>query len=470
MSKNLLAKVWDLHRVRDLPSGETQLFIGLHLIHEVTSPQAFEELRERGLKVRYPTRTFAVIDHVVPTHSVARPFEDRVADEMFTAIEDNTAAGGIKFFGPGCGSQGVIHVVAPELGLTQPGMTVACGDSHTSTHGAFGAVSFGIGTNQIRDVLATQCLAVRRPKVRRIVLTGTLGPWVTAKDIILHVIRTLGVKGGVGFAYELAGPVVERMDIEQRLTLCNMGIEGGARFTYINPDDTTFKYLQGRPYAPSKEDFPAAVKWWREIASDRDAQFDDEVTIAVDRLEPMVTWGITPAQAIGIGEAVPLPSAFKGPERQQIEEAQAFMKVTPGKPLAGTKVDVVFIGSCTNGRLSDLRLAAKVARTGKVAPGVRALVVPGSERVAAHAEAEGLAEVFRKAGFQWRLPGCSMCLAMNPDRLQAGELCVATSNRNFKGRQGHPQGRTVLASPAMAAAAALAGAIVDVRATAKADA
>ncbi len=470
MGMNLLAKVWDLHRVRDLPSGATQLFIGLHLIHEVTSPQAFEELRERGLHVVRPERTFAVIDHVVPTDGVRRPLADPLAEEMFTAIEDNTAAGGIAFFGPGCGSQGVIHVAAPELGVTQPGMTIACGDSHTSTHGALGAVAFGIGTSQVRDVLATQCLAARRPKVRRIVLTGERGPWVAAKDVILHVIRTLGVKGGVGFAYELAGPVVERMEIEERLTLCNMGIEGGARVTYCNPDEKTFAFLEGRPYAPGRDDFPAAVAWWRTMASDPGATFDDEVVLDVGNLGPMVTWGITPGQAIGIDEAVPLPSSFHGPERAQAEEAQAFMGVTPGTPLAGAKVNVVFIGSCTNGRMSDLRLAARVARCGRVAPGVRALVVPGSERVAAQAEAEGLPDIFRAAGFQWRLPGCSMCLAMNPDRLQAGELCVATSNRNFKGRQGHPEGRTVLASPAMAAAAALAGEIVDVRTMVGADA
>ncbi|HNR98818.1 MAG TPA: 3-isopropylmalate dehydratase large subunit [Planctomycetota bacterium] len=470
MGRNLLAKVWDLHRVRDLPGGATQLFIGLHLIHEVTSPQAFEALRERGLKVARPDLTFAVVDHVVPTDDVRRPLADPLAEEMFCAIEDNTAACGIAFFPPGCGSQGVIHVAAPELGLTRPGLTIACGDSHTSTHGALGAVAFGIGTSQVRDVLATQCLAARRPKVRRIVLTGKLGPWVAAKDVILHIIRVLGVKGGVGFAYELAGPVVERMGIEERLTLCNMGIEGGARIAYCNPDEKTFAYLAGRRYAPDGADFAAAAAWWRTMASDPDASFDDEVALDVGDLAPMVTWGITPGQAIAIDEAVPSPSACPGPERAQAEEAQDFMGVTPGKPLTGLKVNVVFIGSCTNGRLSDLRVAARVARRGRVAPGVRALVVPGSERVAAQAEAEGLADVFRRAGFEWRLPGCSMCLAMNPDRLRAGELCVATSNRNFKGRQGHPQGRTVLAGPAMAAAAALAGEIVDIRTMMGADA
>ncbi len=463
MGKNLLEKVWNLHRVRDLASGDTQLFIGLHLMHEVTSPQAFEELRERGVKVKHPERTFAVIDHIVPTDDVARPLADPLAEEMFQAIEENTKAAGIRFFSPGSGSQGVIHVVFPELGLVQPGMTVTCGDSHTSTHGALGTVAFGVGTSQVRDVLASQTLAARRPKVRRILLTGTRPPYVTAKDVIIHVIRTLGVKGGVGYAYEFAGPVIEDMTIEERMTICNMGIEGGARFTYVNPDQVTFDYLKGRPYAPAGKEFEKAVRFWKSMASDSDASFDDEVELSVDALEPMVTWGITPAQAVCVNEPVPDPAQMPEAERPQIEEAIAHMGITAGKPIAGTAVDVVFIGSCTNGRISDLRDAAKVAGTGKVAEGVKALVVPGSEQVAKQAEEEGLADIFRAAGFQWRHPGCSMCLAMNPDRLTAGQLCVATSNRNFKGRQGHPQGRTVLASPATAAASALAGKVADVR-------
>ena len=469
MGRNRLEKVWEMHRVRELPTGETQLFIGLRLVHEGTSPQAFGELRERGLAVRHPERTFAVIDHVVPTDSVVRPVADPLAEEMFTAIERNTAENGITFFPPGCGSQGVVHVAVPELGLTQPGMTVACGDSHTSTHGALGAVACGIGTSQVRDVLATQCLAARKPKVRRVVITGARGPWVQAKDVILHIIRTLGVKGGVGYAYELAGPAVDAMSVEERLTLCNMGIEGGARCTYVNPDARTCDWLRGRPYAPVGSEFERAAARWRAVASDPDARFDDEVEIDVGALRPMVTWGITPAQAVMIDEPVPRPEELPESERRQAAEALAFMGFAPGAPLSGTKVDVVFIGSCTNGRLSDLESAARVAACGRAAPGVTALVVPGSERVAAEAQAKGLPDVFRKAGFQWRLPGCSMCLAMNPDRLKAGQLCVATSNRNFKGRQGHPQGRTVLASPAMAAAAALAGAIVDVRDIVKAD-
>lgn len=463
MGQHLFSKVWDMHRVRDLPTGDTQLFIGLHLLHEVTSPQAFEVLEERGLKVKYPDRTFAVIDHVVPTDNLSRPLADPLAESMFQAIETNTDRHGIRFFAPGSGRQGVIHVVFPELGLIQPGLTIACGDSHTSTHGAFGALAFGIGTSQVRDILATQCIAARKPKVRRILLNGSRPFWLTAKDIILHVIRELGVKGGVGYAYEFAGPVVDAMSVEERLTLCNMGIEGGARFTYVNPDELTFNYLKGKPFAPSDADFDRAVTFWKSLASDADAVFDDEVAFAVDGLDPQVTWGITPAQTIGVSEMVPEPADFSGSQRKQIEEALKHMNLEAGKPLAGTPVNVVFVGSCTNGRLSDLRQAAEIARRGKVADGVRAMVVPGSEQVAKEAEAEGLDAVFREAGFEWRLPGCSMCLAMNPDRLKAGQLSVSTSNRNFKGRQGHPGGRTVLASPATAAACALAGKIVDVR-------
>ena len=461
--KSLLDKVWDAHTVRELPTGQTQLFIGLHLIHEVTSPQAFAMLHEMGVPVRFPERTFATVDHIIPTHSQARPLEDALAEEMMVALEENTRAAGIEFFGPESGRQGVVHVIGPELGLTQPGSTIACGDSHTSTHGAFGAVAFGIGTSQVRDVLATQCLAMARPKTRRIEVTGKLSGGVYAKDVILAIIRRLGVKGGVGYAYEYAGPVLDAFSIEERLTVCNMSIEGGARCGYVNPDDATVEYLRGRPFAPQGEAFDQAAAWWRGMASDADAHYDDRVELPGAEIAPSVTWGITPGQSVAADEALPRLTDLPDDERASAEEAYGYMGLTPGEPLLGTAVDVCFIGSCTNGRISDLREAARVARTGKVAPGVKALVVPGSQAVAAEAEAEGLPEVFRSAGFEWREPGCSMCLAMNPDKLVGRELCASSSNRNFKGRQGSPTGRTLLMSPAMVAAAALRGGVADVR-------
>jgi 3-isopropylmalate/(R)-2-methylmalate dehydratase large subunit len=463
MGKSLLDKVWAAHTVRELPSGQTQLFIGLHLVHEVTSPQAFQMLREQALKVLFPERTFATVDHIIPTDTRQRPYRDTQAEGMMSAIERNCKEFGIRFLDVGSGQQGIVHVVGPELGLTQPGLTVACGDSHTSTHGALGTVAFGIGTSQVRDVLASQCLAIQKPKSRRIVVDGELGPGVYAKDVILHIIRTLGVKGGVGYAYEYAGAAIERMTMEERMTVCNMSIEGGARLGYVNPDDTTFAYVRGREFAPAGADFERAVAWWKSMASDSDAAFDDETRLDGGRIAPTVTWGINPGQAIGVDESIPPPEAFSVDEREVAEDAYAYMDLKPGKPLRGTRIDVAFIGSCTNGRLSDLREAARVARLGKVAPHVKALVVPGSEAVARAAEAEGLDEVFRQAGFEWRLPGCSMCLAMNPDKLVGREICASSSNRNFKGRQGSPSGRTLLMSPAMVAAAALEGAVVDVR-------
>ena len=463
MAKTLLDKVWDAHTVRELPGGQTQLFIGLHLIHEVTSPQAFAALAEAGLRVRFPSRTFATVDHIIPTDSQQRPLADPLAEEMLQHLERNCAAHGIAFFGPGSGRQGIVHVIGPELGLTQPGMTIACGDSHTSTHGAFGAVAFGIGTSQVRDVLATQCLAMARPKVRRIDVTGKLAPGVYAKDVILAIIRRLGVKGGIGYAYEYAGPVLEAMTLEERMTVCNMSIEGGARCGYVNPDETTFAYLRGRPYAPAGDAFERAVAWWRSMASDPDAPYADRVELDGARIAPTVTYGITPGQSVGVDERIPHPSEVPDEERAGVEEALAFMDLKPGEPIAGTRIDVAFIGSCTNGRISDLREAARVAKLGKVAPGVRTFVVPGSQEVARQAEAEGLPEIFRAAGFDWREPGCSMCLAMNPDKLRGRELCASTSNRNFKGRQGSPTGRTLLMSPAMVAAAAIKGHVVDVR-------
>jgi 3-isopropylmalate/(R)-2-methylmalate dehydratase large subunit len=463
MARSLLDKVWDAHTVRELPGGQTQLFIGLHLIHEVTSPQAFAALREAGLGVRFPKLTFATVDHIIPTDSQKRPLADPLAEEMLQHLERNCAEHGIAFFGPGSGRQGIVHVIGPELGLTQPGSTIACGDSHTSTHGAFGAVAFGIGTSQVRDVLATQCLALARPKVRRIEVTGKLAPGVYAKDVILTIIRRLGVKGGIGYAYEYAGPVLEAMTLEERMTVCNMSIEGGARCGYVNPDETTFAYLRGREFAPAGAAFDRAVAWWRSMASDPGAAYADRVEIDGARLAPTVTYGITPGQSVAVDERVPFPAEVPDEERAGVEEALAFMELKPGEPIAGAKIDVAFIGSCTNGRISDLREAARVAKLGKVAPGVRTFVVPGSQEVQRQAEAEGLPEVFRAAGFDWREPGCSMCLAMNPDKLRGRELCASTSNRNFKGRQGSPTGRTLLMSPAMVAAAAIQGHVVDVR-------
>jgi 3-isopropylmalate/(R)-2-methylmalate dehydratase large subunit len=462
-TKSLLDKVWDAHSVRELPSGQTQLFIGLHLIHEVTSPQAFAMLRDAGLPVRFPRLTFATVDHIIPTESQRRPLADALAEEMLVALERNCARHEIPLFLPDSGKQGIVHVIGPELGLTQPGMTIACGDSHTSTHGAFGAVAFGIGTSQVADVLATQCLALARPKVRRIDVTGKLRPGVYAKDVILAIIRRLGVKGGVGYAYEYAGPVLDAMSMEERLTVCNMSIEGGARCGYVNPDETTFDYIRGREFAPAGPAFERAIAHWRTIASDAKADYADRVEIDGAALAPGVTWGIHPGQSISVDEKLPRLGEIPSGERAAVGEAFEFMGLRPGEPIAGTRIDVAFIGSCTNGRISDLREAARVARTGHVAAHVKALVVPGSQAVAKQAEAEGLPEIFGAAGFEWRLAGCSMCLAMNPDKLVGRELCASSSNRNFKGRQGSPTGRTLLMSPAMVAAAALRGAVADVR-------
>ncbi len=463
MGESLFNKVWDLHTVRTLPTGQTQLFIGLHLVHEVTSPQGFQMLRDSGLEVLRPDLTCATVDHIVPTDSLARPLADGLAEQMLQALERNTERSGIELFEIGSGHQGIVHVIGPELGLTQPGMTIACGDSHTSTHGAFGSIAFGIGTTQVRDVLATQSLALSRPKVRRVGVDGELGVGVYAKDVALHVIRKLGVKGGVGFAYEFAGSTFEAMSMEERMTVCNMAIEGGARVGYVNPDEKTIEYLRGRPRAPQGPDFERAVRWWRAIASDSDAAFDDRVEIDAGEIPPTVTWGINPGQAVGVDEVLPAVSEFPDRDRATAEEAYAHMDLKPGDPIAGTKIDVAFIGSCTNSRISDLREAARIASGRHVASGVRALVVPGSEAVKRQAEEEGLHEVFRAAGFQWREAGCSMCLAMNPDKLVGRELCASSSNRNFKGRQGSPTGRTLLMSPAMVAAAAIEGHVADVR-------
>jgi 3-isopropylmalate/(R)-2-methylmalate dehydratase large subunit len=461
--RTLFDKVWDLHTVGTLPSGQTQLFIGLHLIHEVTSPQAFAMLKERGLKVPFPDRTVATVDHIVPTENQARPFADALAEEMMQALEQNCQAYGIRFYNVGSGRQGIVHVIAPEQGLTQPGMTIACGDSHTSTHGAFGAIAFGIGTSQVRDVLASQTLALDKLKVRKIEVNGTLAPGVYAKDVILHIIRTLGVKGGVGYAYEYAGTTFEAMSMEERMTVCNMAIEGGARCGYINPDRTTYEYLQGRDFAPKDRDWETAIAWWDSLRSDADAVYDDVVVFDAADIAPTVTWGITPGQGMAIDESIPTPDELPESERAIAQEAYQYMQLNPGAPIKGTKIDVCFIGSCTNGRLSDLREAAKFAKGHHVAPGVKAFIVPGSEAVKEQAEAEGLDRVFVEAGFEWRQAGCSMCLAMNPDKLQGDQISASSSNRNFKGRQGSSSGRTLLMSPAMVVAAAIAGVVADVR-------
>lgn len=461
--RNLFNKVWDLHSVRQLSSGQTQLFIGLHLIHEVTSPQAFAILRERGLTVPYPERTVATVDHIVPTDNQARPFLDVLAEDMMSAIEKNCRDFGVRLFNIDDNRQGVVHIVGPEQGLTQPGMTIACGDSHTSTHGAFGAIAFGIGTSQVADVLATQTLAMSRPKVRRIEVTGKLRPGVFAKDVILHIIRKLGVQGGVGYAYEYAGEVFDRMSMEERMTVCNMSIEGGARCGYINPDQTTADYLKGRPFAPKEAEFDKAAAWWLSLASGPDAEFDDRVTFDGSTIEPTVTWGINPEQAIGVNELLPTVTSFPKEVQKGVQEAFEYMSLKENTPIKGQKIDVAFIGSCTNGRISDLREAAAIVQGKHVAKGVKALVVPGSQLVRKQAMDEGLDKIFSAAGFEWREAGCSMCLAMNPDKLKGREVCASSSNRNFKGRQGSPTGRTLLMSPAMVAAAAINGAVSDVR-------
>jgi 3-isopropylmalate/(R)-2-methylmalate dehydratase large subunit len=467
MGKTLLQKVWDAHSVRTLQTGQTQLLVGLHLIHEVTSPQAFDMLRARGVSVAFPERTYATVDHIVPTRDQRRPFADELAEQMMAALERNCREYGIRLSDLTTDRQGIVHVIGPELGLTQPGMTIACGDSHTSTHGAFGAVAFGIGSSQVRDVLASQSLAMDPLKVRRITVNGRLGRGVYAKDVILEIISRLGVTGGVGYAYEYGGAAVDRMTMDERMTICNMSIEGGARVGYVNPDQTTFDFLRGRPFAPSGEAFDRATTWWSAMASDADAVYDDEVVIDGSAIEPRVTWGINPGQSVGISEHVPAlvsagPAGGEG-ERASVVEALEFMGFEGGAPIKGTKIDVAFVGSCTNSRLSDLREAARVVSGQKVSKHVTALVVPGSKAVRQTAEQEGLDRVFQEAGFEWRAAGCSMCLAMNPDRLDGRQVCASSSNRNFKGRQGSPTGRTLLMSPAMVAAAAITGAVTDVR-------
>ncbi len=456
-SGTLYDNVWDIHKVRELPGGEDQIFIGLHLIHEVTSPQAFGMLEERDLDVAFPERTYATCDHIVPTHSLDRPFEDEKAEEMMQELEENVEQHGITFLGPETGKQGIVHVIGPELGLTQPGMTIACGDSHTSTHGAFGCLGVGVGTSQIRDILATGCISLEKKKVRKIDFDGLLNKGVYPKDMILKLISKLGVDGGVGYVYEYSGTAIQEMGMEGRMSICNMSIEGGARAGYVNPDHKTFEYLKDREYAPDGE-WGEAVEFWNSIKSEPDAEYDDIVHIDVDSLEPVVTWGINPGQAIEISESIPEPTS------EGDKKALDHMGFEAGQSMRGVEIDVAFLGSCTNARISDLREAARVLevldRKVKVD---RALVVPGSQGVKKKAEEEGLDEIFKNAGFDWRGAGCSMCLGMNPDQLQRREICASSSNRNFIGRQGSKDGRTVLMSPAMVIGAAVEGEVIDIR-------
>jgi len=461
--RTLYDKVWDSHTVAKLPTGQDQVFIGLHLVHEVTTPQAFDILKERGLRVAFPERTVATVDHIIPTLVQIRPFEDAQAEEMFAALEKNVDENGIRFLHLGTGRQGIVHVIGPELGLSQPGMTIACGDSHTSTHGAVGSLGFGIGTTEVAHVLATQTLALSRLKVRRINVTGDLRPGVFPKDVILRIIHDLGINGGLGHAYEYGGAVFDKMTMEGRMTVCNMSIEGGARIGYVNPDEATLAYLKGRDFAPQGEAFDRAAAYWKSVASEKDAAYDHVFDIEGESIEPMVTWGINPGHSAGISEKLPRLSDFEGEDRRTAEQAYAFMGLKAGDPIQGTKIDVAFLGSCTNSRLTDLREGARILKGRKVNPKVKMLVVPGSQKVKEQAEAEGLHAIFMEAGAEWRGAGCSMCLGMNPDKLVGSERSISSSNRNFIGRQGSPKGRTHLGSPAMVAASAIEGCLTDPR-------
>ncbi len=464
MGKTLYEKVWEAHNVGTLSDGRTQLFIGTHLIHEVTSPQAFGMLRDKGIKVKYPERTFATVDHIVPTDDQSSPLSDPLAEKMLQELRKNADEFGITYFDLASGKQGIVHVVGPEQGITQPGMTIACGDSHTATHGAFGAIAFGIGTTQVRDLLATQTIAMAKLKVRKVKVDGKLRPGVYAKDVSLHIMRLLGAKGGIGFAYEYCGSTFDNFTMEERMTICNMAIEGGARCGYVNPDQTTFDFLEGRPYSPKGEAWQERVEYWKSLASDADAVYDDVVEINAADIEPTVTWGVSPDQGISIGELIPDPkNATSTAEKASFEEALEYMKLPAGAPIKGTKIDVAFLGSCTNGRLSDFREAAKYLKGHKVADGIKAIAVPGSQITAIQCKQEGIDKVFEEAGFEWREAGCSMCLAMNPDKLIGDQICASSSNRNFKGRQGSSIGRTVLMSPVMVVAAAVKGELADAR-------
>ena len=462
--QSLFEKVWDSHVVR-APEGEpTLLYIDLHLVHEVTTPQAFEGLRLANRKVRRPDLTFATIDHNVPTTSDERfQIKDQIAAQQIATLRKNCEAAGIPLFDIGSGRQGIVHVIGPELGLTQPGMTIVCGDSHTSTHGAFGALAFGIGTSEVEHVLATQCVSQTKPRSMRITISGKLPEGTNSKDLILDIIRRLGTDGGTGHVIEYAGEAVRNLTMEERMTMCNMSIECGARAGLVAPDDTTFAYAEGRPYAPKGGEWASAVEAWRQLATDEGATFDREISFDGAKLEPIVTWGTNPGMSAPVTDCVPNPEdARDASERAAMVAALEYMGLEAGTPIENITVDRVFIGSCTNGRLEDLRAAAKVIHGHKVHPSVTVLVVPGSEAVKQAAEQEGLDLIFKEAGAQWREPGCSMCLGMNPDILAPKQRCASTSNRNFEGRQGR-EGRTHLVSPATAAAAAVAGRFVDVR-------
>jgi 3-isopropylmalate/(R)-2-methylmalate dehydratase large subunit len=458
MAKTMFDKIWDAHEVVD-----GLIYVDLHLVHEVTSPQAFDGLRLEGRKVRRPDRTVATADHNVPTDGTptARLIADELSRVQVETLERNCAEFGIPIYSLGSDRQGIVHVIGPELGVTQPGLVIVCGDSHTSTHGAFGALAIGIGTSEVEHVLATQCLVSKRPKAMRIAYSGELGYGVTPKDLILATIGRLGTGGMAGHVVEYAGPAIERLSMEGRMTICNMTIEGGGRAGMIAPDDTTYAYLDGRPGLP--RDFDDAVERWRALRTDPDSSFDREVELDAAAISPMVTWGTTPGMVVEVTEAVPDPARLDGPvDRETAQRALAYMALEPGTPIQEIPLDRVFIGSCTNSRIEDLRDAAAIVEGRRVADSVRAMVVPGSQRVKAKAEEEGLHEVFEAAGFEWRTAGCSMCLGMNPDILAEGERCASTSNRNFEGRQGKG-GRTHLVSPRMAAAAAIEGRFVDIR-------
>jgi len=455
--RTLFEKVWDNHVVRSAPGEPDLLFIDLHLVHEVTSPQAFDGLRLAGRRVRHPELTVATADHNVPTTDIDRPVADPISARQLEVLAQNCAEFGIACFPMGHANQGIVHVIGPELGLSLPGMTIVCGDSHTSTHGALGALAFGIGTSEVEHVLATQTLPQQRPKAMAVEVEGELPPGVSAKDVVLAVIGRIGTGGGAGHVIEYRGTAIRSLSMEGRMTVCNMSIEAGARAGMVAPDDVTFAYLEGRPHAPKGAAFERALDEWRQLVTDEGAVFDTTVRLDAAELRPHVTWGTNPAQVVPIDGSVPSPDQFEEPSaREAAARALAYMDLRPGTPIREVPVDTVFIGSCTNSRIEDLRAAAAVLEGRRVRPGLRALVVPGSRRVRQQAEAEGLDQIFVRAGFEWREPGCSMCLAMNPDKLQPGERCASTSNRNFEGRQGRG-GRTHLVSPAVAAATAVAG-------------
>jgi 3-isopropylmalate/(R)-2-methylmalate dehydratase large subunit len=461
--RTLYKKIWDAHVVHEATGFPTILYIDRHLIHEVTSPQAFQGLRDKGSKLRRPDKTFGTVDHSIPTTDRSLPIQDPEAAGQIATFEQNCRDAGVQFFGLDSDKQGIIHVIGPEQGLTLPGMTIVCGDSHTSTHGAFGALAFGIGTSEIEHVFATQCLLQQPSKTMEIRVEGTLSPLITAKDIILAIIAKIGVGGGTGYVLEYTGSAIRNLSMEGRMTLCNMSIEAGARAGMVAPDDITFEYLRGRPFAPQGAEFDKAVEAWKGLRTDDGAQYDATVVLKAEDIEPMVTYGTNPGMAMGISQMVPRQDDFANAEDQaELSDALAYMRLSPGKPIEGTPIDVVFIGSCTNSRIEDLRDAARIAQGRKVLDTVRALVVPGSYPVKRQAEAEGLDRIFREAGFEWREPGCSMCIAMNGDQIEPGQACASTSNRNFKGRQGKG-GRTFLVSPPMAVAAAIEGKLTDVR-------